>query len=278
MGISKQSEILVLGGNGKTGRRIVQRLRSNGYTVRVGSTSGNPPFNWTEPSTWNTALKGIDVVYVVYSPDIAMPGAPDIIGAFAEQAIAIGARRLVLLSGQRAEVAEESERRIQDSGADWTILRAAWFNQNFDEGFLLGPVRSGRVELPVKDVLEPFIDANDIADAASIVLTNNGYSGNIYELTGPRLLTFGDAVAEIAQVTGNDVRFISILPQTYASILADQGQSPAAIKQLIYLFTELMDGRNAHIENGVQKLLDREPIDFSDYVRRTNATGVWQGS
>jgi uncharacterized protein YbjT (DUF2867 family) len=242
------AQTLVLGGTGKSGRRLVHRLRAVNRSVRVGSTSGTPPFDWTDPETWAAALDGINAVFVVYSPDVAMPGAPDVIGAFAEQAVAAGARRLVMLSGQRAEFGLDSERRLQDSGAEWTILRVAWFDQNFDEGFLLDDVRAGQVALPVGSVGEAFIDADDIAEVAATVLTEPRHSGAIYELTGPRLLTFADAVAEISAAAGRDIRFVEVPPDTYAATLT------------------------AH---GVQKILGREPRDFADYARAAAATGVW---
>ncbi|MFD0361732.1 NAD(P)H-binding protein [Nocardia sp. GCM10030253] len=269
------AQTLVLGGTGKCGRRLVRRLRAANRSVRVGSTAGTPRFDWVDRATWAAALDGISAVFVVYSPDAAMPGAPEVIGAFAEQAVAAGARRLVMLSGQRAEVGLDSERRLQDSGAEWTILRVAWFDQNFDEGFLLDDVRAGRVALPVGAVGEAFIDADDIADVAATVLTEPRHSGAIYELTGPRLLTFADAVAEIGAASGRDIRFAEVSPDAYAATLTAQGMSAAAVEQSIYLFTKLMDGRNARVEHGVQKILGREPRDFADYARTVAATGVW---
>ncbi|MFE7801583.1 NmrA family transcriptional regulator [Nocardia sp. NPDC057440] len=269
------AQTLVLGGTGKSGRRLVQRLRAVNRPVRVGSTTGTPRFDWTDPATWAATLDGISAVFVVYSPDVAMPGAPEVIGAFAEQAVAVGARRLVLLSGQRAEVGVDSERRLQDSGAEWTILRAAWFDQNFDEGFLRDDVRAGRVALPVGAVGEAFVDADDIADVAATVLTEPRHSGAIYELTGPRLLTFADAVAEIGAASGRDIRFVEVSTDAYAATLTAHGRSAAEVDQSLYLFTKLMDGRNARVEHGVQKILGREPRDFRDYAGAAAATGVW---
>ncbi|MFQ6399054.1 NAD(P)H-binding protein [Nocardia sp. KC 131] len=269
------AQTLVLGGTGKSGRRLVHRLRAVNRSVRVGSTSGTPPFDWTDPETWAAALDGINAVFVVYSPDVAMPGAPEVIGAFAEQAVAAGARRLVMLSGQRAEFGLDSERRLQESGAEWTILRVAWFDQNFDEGFLLDDVRAGQVALPVGSVGEAFIDADDIAEVAATVLTEPRHSGAIYELTGPRLLTFTDAVAEISAATGRDIRFVEVPPDTYAATLTAQGMPAAEVEQSVYLRTKLMDGRNARLEHGVQKILGRGPRDFADYARAAAATGVW---
>jgi uncharacterized protein YbjT (DUF2867 family) len=66
---------LVLGGTGKTGRRIVQRLQAKRVPVRVGTPSATPPFDWTDEATWPAALDGVGSVYVTYYPDVAIPGA-----------------------------------------------------------------------------------------------------------------------------------------------------------------------------------------------------------
>lgn len=186
---------LVLGGTGKTGRRIVHRLITRGLPVRAGSRSGEPPFDWDDQSTWAPALRDVTAAYLAYYPDLVMPGAAPAIRAFAARAVESGVRRLVLLSGRGEEETHASEQAIRESGADWTILRASWFAQNFSEGFLLGPVLTGEIALLAWDVSEPFADAEDIADVTVAALTADGHAGHTYELTGPRLLTFGDAAA-----------------------------------------------------------------------------------
>src|ERR671914_897352 len=190
---------LVLGGNGKTGRRVVERLRVRGLPVRLGSRSGKPPFDWEDRSTWAPALDGVSAAYVTYYPDLAVPGAPEAIAAFAELAVASGTRRLVLLSGRGEPEAQRSEEALIASGADWTIVRCSWFNQNFSESAFLEPVLAGEVALPADGVREPFVDVEDIADVAVAALTEDGHVGKLYELTGPRLLTFSDAVAGIPE-------------------------------------------------------------------------------
>jgi uncharacterized protein YbjT (DUF2867 family) len=196
---------LVLGGTGKTGRRVVQRLTAQGERVRIGSRSGGLPFDWEDPATWAPALEDAEAAYVSYYPDLAAPGAPEAIGSFADVAVNSGTRRLVMLSGRGEDEAVACEKALTSSGADWTVLRCSWFNQNFSESYLLEPVLSGHVVLPAGPVGEPFLDADDIADAAADALTQDGHSGQVYELTGPRLLTFADAVAEIAAATGRPI-------------------------------------------------------------------------
>lgn len=268
---------LVLGGNGKTGRRVVERLRAFGHPVRVGSRSGNPPFDWNDPETWAPVLTGVNSVYLTYYPDLAIPGAVEAVRAFTDRATASGVERLVLLSGRGEEEAQRAERVIKGSGIDWTILRCSWFVQNFSENFLVESVRSGEVVLPAGEVKEPFVDAEDIADVAVSALTGDRHAGQLYELTGPRLLTFAEAVAEIAKATGRPIHYRKISLAEYADAMAEQ-KVPADFAWLLnYLFATVLDGRNAHLTDGVQRALGRDPRDFSDYAQEVAASGVWGG-
>jgi uncharacterized protein YbjT (DUF2867 family) len=266
---------LVLGGRGKTGRRVAKGLAARGVPVRIGSRSGTPPFEWNDPNTWAPVLEGVDAAYVSYSPDLAIPGAAETVGEFAELAVRRGVRRLVLVSGRGEPGAQRGEQAVRDSGADWTILRASWFNQNFSEDYLLEPVRSGVVALPAGDVPEPFVDADDIAEIAVTALTEEGHVGELYELTGPRLLTFADATAEVAAASGREIAYVQVTAQEYVTAMTELGVSSDVIALVHELFTEVLDGRNAHLTDGVQRALGREPRDFADYARATAATGVW---
>ncbi len=219
-------------------------------------------------------------MYVSYYPDIAIPGAPEAVRSFAELAVQSGVRRLVLLSGRGEEEAQRAEvalREVSDeAGVEWTIVRCAWFMQNFDEYFLLEPILSGEVALPSGDVPEPFVDADDIADVAVAALTEDGHAGEIYELTSPRLLTFEEAVGEIAKATGREIRFVPVSLEEFEAVLAEvDALPPEFLSHLTYLFGEVLDGRNAHLTDGVQRALDREPKDFADYAREAASTGVW---
>ncbi|MFF5232966.1 NAD(P)H-binding protein [Dactylosporangium sp. NPDC000521] len=257
----------VLGGTGKTGRRVAQRLRDAGVPVRIGSRSARRPFDWTDPQTWAPALEGVSSVYVSFQPDLAVPGAPQAIQAFTDLAVASGVTRLVLLSGRGEDEAAVSEEIVRSAGVESTVLRSSWFNQNFSEDYLLEPVLAGEVALPVGDVPEPFVDADDIADVAVAALTEEGHDGQVYELTGPRLLTFADAVAEIAAATGRDITFVQVPAADYAAQLP-----PELADLLMYLFATVLDGRNAHLTEDVRLILGREPRDFADYAKETAHT------
>jgi len=277
-GKSSDGTILVLGGTGKTGRRVADRLIQAGWPVRIGSRSGEPPFDWEDPRTWGRALLGVTAVYVAYQPDLAVPGALETVRAFFAQAVENGVGKLVLLSGRGEVEAEQAEAALQASGADWTILRSSWFCQNFSESFFLDPILSGELALPVGSIAEPFVDVDDIADIAFAALTGPGHSRKLYDITGPRALSFADAVGEIARTTGRAITFVPVSPDAYRAELIRQGVPDAYVDLVLYLLTTVLDGRNTPVADGVQRALGRPPRDFSDYVRQTAAIGVWGGS
>ena len=266
---------LVLGGTGKTGRRVAARLASRGVPTRIASRSANPSFDWNDRSTWAAALDGVMAAYVTYAPDLAIPGATDTIRAFVEQAAEQGVRRLVLLSGRGEDEAQQCERIVQDAGLEWTVVRASWFSQNFSEGEFLDMVLAGAITLPAGGIPEPFVDVDDIADVAVAALTEDGHTGQIYEVTGPRALTFAQAVQEIARASGRDIQYIQIPQEAFAAGIAESGAPDDIAWLLDYLFSTVLDGRNAYVCDGVQRALGREPTDFAEYARRIAAAGVW---
>jgi uncharacterized protein YbjT (DUF2867 family) len=273
--MNTQNPILILGGTGKTGRRLAERLTARHVPVRIGSRGGKPPFDWLDRGSWEAALDDVGAVYISYYPDIAVPGAAETVEAFARLAVEHGIKRLVLLSGRGETEAQRAEEMLKASGAEWTILRCSWFAQNFSEGFLVDPILEGEVSLPVGAVGEPFVDADDIADVAEAVLTEPGHVGQVYELTGPRLLSFADAITEIGKATGRDIRYRQISHVEFTQTIVAHNLPPEIAWLLNELFTEVLDGRNASLADGVQRALGRQPKDFSAYATETAATGIW---
>ncbi len=269
--------ILVLGGTGKTGRRIVERLRSRGLPVGVGSRAATPPFDWAREETWDDALQDVSSIYISYAPDLAIPGAKDAIAALVWRAKLHGVERLVLLSGRGEEEAQACEKIVQDSGLEWTIVRASWFAQNFSEGAFADMVLSGIIALPGGDTPEPFVDLDDVADVALAALTEEGHGGDeIYEVTGPRLMTLHDVARDLAHATGRPVRYVDVPHDEFVGQLADSGAPEAIVWLLDYLFSTVLDGRNASLADGVQRALGRPPRDFAHYARGAVRAGAWE--
>jgi uncharacterized protein YbjT (DUF2867 family) len=269
--------ILVTGGTGKTGRRVVERLKARNIPVRIGSRAGEPPFDWENPETWAGALDGMDKVYITFQPDLAIPGARKAIEGFTSLAVKSGIQKMILLSGKGEKEAELCEQIVMNAGADWTIVRATWFNQNFSdsESFFLDPILAGHVALPRGEALMPYVDADDIADVVVEALLNDDHVGQTYELTGPRQLTFKQAIEEISDVTGMDIAFDPITMDEYEKMLREY-QVPEDIISLIkYLFTVIFVETNSIVTNDIQKVLGRKAKDFAEYVRETASTGIW---
>lgn len=267
---------LVLGATGKTGSRIARHLRAKGVPVRLGSRSASPAFDWNNEVTWDACLQGVQAIYINFAPDLAIPGATDTIRAFVERARYHGVKRLVLLSGRGEEEAQACERIVQDSGIDWTIVRASWFYQNFSEGAFVDMVLSGDIALPAGDTPEPFVDVDDIAEVAVAALSESGHSGEIYEVTGPRLMTFADIASDLSIATGREIAYVQIPHDAFAAGIAESGVPKDVAWLLDYLFATVLDGRNAYLTDGIQRALGRQPKDFTEYASAVAATGAWK--
>lgn len=271
-----ESPILVLGATGKTGSRVATRLQQLGIPVRAGHRSATLPFDWQNSTTWQPALQGVKKLYLSFQPDLAVPGAIDTVERFCRQAVKSGVQKIVLLSGRGEDEARQAEDVVKNSGVDWTVLRASWFMQNFSESFILDDLLNGQVYLPPGEIPEPFIDAEDIADAAVAALTQPGHSNTLYELSGPRLMTFAQAVGEIALASGREIHYQQVPVADYVGYLRE-AQLPAEMVTLLeYLFSTVLDGRNASVTEGIQQSLGRAPRDFSAYIADTLNSGVWQ--
>ncbi|WNI21264.1 NAD(P)H-binding protein [Streptomyces sp. ITFR-16] len=269
--------VLVTSGTGKTGRRVVERLAARGVPVRAGSRNGEVVFDWSDPSGWEAALSGADAAYVAYYPDLAAPGAPEAMTAFGRIARECGVRRLVLLSGRgepQAVVAEEALRAAAGDG-ELTVVRSAFFAQNFSEGALLDGVLGGELVFPAGGSAEPFVDADDLADVVVAALCGESGAGAVHEVTGPRPLTFAEAAAELARATGREVRYVPVTGPQYAAMLVEYGMPQAEAGFLAELFTMLLDGHNASVTDGLKQVLGRDPKPFTAFADEAARDGAW---
>ena len=270
-----QRPILIIGGSGKTGGRVNTLLQARGIATRPASRSTTIPFDWTRPEAWAAALDGASHAYVTYQPDLAVEGAAEAIAELSRLAREKGLERLVLLSGRGEPGAQRAEAALQASGVPWTIVRASWFNQNFSEGYMVEGVLAGEIALPAGAVPEPFIEVGDIADIVVAALTDERHTNKLYEVTGPRAITFAQAVDEIAKAVGRPIRYRQISAQEFTAGMRQAGMPDDVVVLLDELFTVVLDGRNSQVMHGVEEALGRTPRDFSDYARATAAAGVW---
>lgn len=274
--MKKNQKIVVLGANGKTGRKVAEILESRGEDVVRGSRQASPPFDWHQPEAWSMVLRGAERMYITYQPDLAVPGALEAIEKLVEVARIEGLQKLVLLSGKGEKEAELCEQVIINSGIDYTIVRASWFNQNFSESFFLPAILSGDVALPMARAKVPYVDTDDIAAVVAKVLMDTEHNGQIYELTGPRLLTFQQVMEEIAVASGRSISFTPISLPAYISMLEDLRVEKDFIWLIQYLFTEvLLEPKNAILSADIRKVLGRSPKDFRQFAMEQAALGTW---
>ncbi|WP_370423359.1 NAD(P)H-binding protein [Streptomyces sp. QH1-20] len=288
--------VLVIGGTGKTGRRVVAGLTERGVAVRVASRSSEQRFDWLDESTWGPALEGVGAVYAVPLEGVPVPR------SFTELAARSGVRRIVLLSargvdvpgyygdgeatdGEKADEEEaegaashlQGEQVVRDSGLEWTILRPGWFAQNFSEGLFLDSLLAGELRLPVADGAATFVDLADVAAVAVAALTEDGHTGQVYEMSGPRAVDLETAVAEIAEATGRRIRYVPVTVDRFTAELRQEGLSAEDAELWAAALNPIRRGLEAKISDGVRRALGRDPRDFTEFVTDAAAAGAWRG-
>ncbi|MCG5217231.1 NAD(P)H-binding protein [Streptosporangium sp. KLBMP 9127] len=271
------SPILVLGARGKTGRRVVARLDRLGRPFRAASRSSGTRFDFADRDTWGPALAGAGAVYLIPMNEAVSAAT---VGEFLTTAAQAGVRRVVLLSARGVGGAvdpyqEPVELALRATDLEWTILRPAWFAQNFGEDLFLEPIRSGELALPTGEGREPFVDAEDIADVATAALTRDGHAGEIYELSGPEPVSFRTAVEMISEATGRRIRYTPLEASQFTAALGAQGVPPEVADLLADLLGRIRDGAGEHVSDGVRRALGRDPRPFADYVKTAAAAGTW---
>jgi uncharacterized protein YbjT (DUF2867 family) len=271
----KNSPILIIGKNGKTGLRVEQQLQALGYATRGVSRSTSPAFDWEDQGSWPAAMAETRRAYITFHPDLAIPSAEQTVRDLATLAAEMGLQHLVLLSGRGEDGARHAERVLEESGLDWNVVRANWFMQNFSESFMIEGILNGELLLPAGDIVEPFVDVDDIADVAVATLTRPELRNRVFEVSGPRVMTFTECVEAISGATGYPIKYTQIPIERFIDELRGQGAPQELLWLMRELFTVVFDGRNSNPASGVEEALDRPPTDFNEYLRKVMAVGAW---
>jgi uncharacterized protein YbjT (DUF2867 family) len=268
------SDTLVLGGTGKTGSRLAAKLAKRGLSVRTAARHGaDVHFDWDDATTHRPALQGVDRLYLV-APVMRMDFA-DQMATFLDLAEAAGARHVTYLSAYGIDQAppQVALRAVEldligRGGITHSILRPAWFMQDFSETFLK-PV-DGVIAVPTADGSEAFIDAEDIAAVAAETLASpDAHAGAAYALTGPEAITVSEAAEIIARAIGRPVKHDDIDRELWiqGSVAADV---PAEYGETLRMLTEtIASGLGSRPTDTVQKVIGVPPIKFAEFARRT---------
>lgn len=222
------NRILIIGATGNVGRQVVSQLLGRGAQVRALArnldTAGLPRQvevvrgDLTLPDTLDECLDGIDTVFLVWV-------APPTTVAPALERIAKHARRIVFLSAPlktphplfqqpnpARALGEQIERKIENSGLQWTFLRPGMFAANA-RAWWGAQIRAGDVvRWPYLAVPTAPIDERDIAAVAVRALCEDGHDRAEHVLTGPESLSQAEQLATIGRVIGHSLRVEEISP------------------------------------------------------------------
>ena len=205
-----------------------------------------------------------------------MPGARDAITALTEAALKEGLEKVVLLSGKGESEAEACEQIVADSGLNFTLVRASWFNQNFSEGAFLDFILAGHVALPMPEAAIPFVDADDIADVVTKVLVDDTFNGETITVTGPRKMTFKEVVDAMAKGIGRNIHYQPISIDAFKEGMKAAGLPDSYVWLFGYLFKEVLgNADNQVVSNDIERVLGRKAMGFNEFVEKTVKTGVW---
>lgn len=274
--------ILIIGGKGKTGRRVAAQLDARGIPYRLASRSSEQRFDWYDESTWSTTIAGTDTAYL--APPVGPTGLAQA-GRFIKQAANEGLRRVVLLSGRGVgspgrdfavyDGQLDLEHAVQASGADWTIVQPAWFAQGFSEDFLRYHVLGGEIRVSAGTGGEAWIDTNDVGDVMTEALLNEAYTGQILAISGPRPLTMSEVAEALTTATGRPIGYVDLQPEDHVKELIGDGLIQEDAEAVRDLFAVIRNHRSEYVSDGVEKVLGRRPCDFADWAQETAATGIW---
>jgi uncharacterized protein YbjT (DUF2867 family) len=266
--------ILVLGGTGRTGTRVASRMIELGHSVRTAARQGaDARFDWDDPATHRTAVDGVDRIYLV-APVMRTRFAPQV-SAFLDLARDAGVQHITFLSAYGIDMAppEVALRAVEldlmeRTSMTHSIVRPAWFMQNFSETFLK-PI-DGAITIPTGDGGEAFVDADDIAAVAAATLADpSSHASAQYAPTGPDRLTMREAADVIGSVTRQAVRHVDIDRRAWVDAVIASGV-PIEYGEVLELLTETVaSGSGSRPNDDVRAVTGAPPKSFAEFAQRT---------
>jgi uncharacterized protein YbjT (DUF2867 family) len=286
--------VLVTGPSGKVGRRLIPLLARKGLTVRaasrspVGARAGIEPvrFDWTDPSTFEAARKGVEAIYLVPGP-VPQPEHADYMRLLLDGAARAGVKRVVLLSvfGLDQAPPDDPLRRIElaveSSGVPYTLLRPGAFMQNFSEGLRwnepFAEVIRERDEIvnPGGAGVVSYVSSEDIAAVAAVALTENGHEGKGYALLGPEPLTLMQVAEHISWAAGRPIRYVEIDHAPMRDKLLAMGTPPeiAEHNSRLYSFA-FTSGVFGVLNDDILNVTGQPPQSFGEFA--VGAAAAWR--
>jgi uncharacterized protein YbjT (DUF2867 family) len=280
-GVMTDHTVLVLGGTGKTARRLAPLLAAGGAQPRTAARSGaDVVLDWYDETTHDPALAGVDAVYLV--PPALRLDHPPLVGRFLDRAERAGVRHVTFLSAHGIDQAppEAPLRAVEldlasRSGLTHSIVRPSWFMENFSESFFTPGIVQGVVAAPTGDGAEAFIAVDDIAAvAAATLLDPAGHAGVAHDVTGPAALTMAEVAAIVGPHAGREVVHVDVDRDAWVRQTVEAGLPGDYAELLAGLFDLIRAGHGSRPGDTVQRVTGRAPATFEAYAAR--AADAWR--
>ncbi|WP_330242104.1 SDR family oxidoreductase [Streptomyces sp. NBC_00525] len=275
------SPVLVTGATGRVGRLVVDQLLDAGVTVRALTRSAAAAAtlpakaevfvgDLTVPESLDPALSGAGAVFLVWT-------APPQTAAAVVERLAAHVRRIVFLSSPHqtphplfqqpnpmAVLHADIERLIAATGLDATIIRPGMFASN-SLAWWAPAIRAGEVvRWPYGAAESAPVDDRDIAAVAARTLSEDGYVGGDYVLTGPESLTQAAQLDAIGDALGRRIAFEEITPEKFRSLWA--GTAPSSAVDMLLAAWKAAVGQPAYITTAVADILGTSPRTFRQWA------------
>ncbi|MGR3563777.1 MAG: ergot alkaloid biosynthesis protein [Heliomarina sp.] len=270
--------ILVIGGKGKTGQRVVERLTAIGAELAVGTRtptgSRDRFFDWADTASV-AAFEGCSAVYLVAPTD--RTDHLYVMRPILKRAVKRRGRRFVLLSSSLLDrggpMIGGVHGWLADTAPEWAVLRPSWFMQNFSDGPHAHTVREENAIYSATGMARVgFIDAEDIAAAAVACLTSTEPINDDRILTGPEALSYEDTARILSDVTGRTIRHIALSAAELSDRFEAQGLPDDYARMLASLDETNRTGVEDRTTEGALQLTGSAAGSFKSFAVRNAAT------
>ena len=270
--------------NSQIRTRFTSSIQTKGYDVLIMNGGSNDikvcsagdavatMFDWEAPAELDRVIAGVDTLLVI-PPSARHP--LNTTTALIERGRAHRLAHVVFLSTYGAHLhpgfafgrwAAATEAAIAASGVPHTILRPNSYMSNFST--MLRPAADGALRLPWGSGATSFIDPDDVAAAASIVIRDpHRHAEATYELTGPDALTGDQIAATLHQIGGAPIHYIDTPLKDVERGLHAAGLPAPLIEAFIELHAVMAAGLRSPVTDDIPRLLGRPARPFADYAR-----------
>jgi uncharacterized protein YbjT (DUF2867 family) len=277
--------IVVTAAGGRTGAAVVRALWSKGHHVRavVGGSRDHPeltalaadvvPADLRDVASLRPVLDDAEALYLIwpnFDPE-ETAGATAVLAA----ARAAGVPRVVYHSVLRPQARamphhaakDRVEEALDASGLAWRVLQPCAYADNLDAG-LADVAATGVFRSPWGlSRAQSLVDLRDVAEAATVLLTEEGLDGGTFEAVGPEPLTAPRIAEDLSAWLGRDVRAVDAVPD-----------GPVPEEYAARCARLMFDHYRAHGFTGsprvLEMLLGRAPRTFADHLRDRELPGT----